>query len=131
MVVVVVAVVVVAVVTTPEDVAKARHDEEAEEADDAQEVSEMIKEEEKAARIRRKRIIDESKFTPSVVRVAKVDTMNSKWHLKLESVKGIVGFNVPEQTTRSSRRQPRIYDGSPRVRSSAHILKARFLATGN
>ena len=79
-----------------EDVAKARHDEEAEEADDAQEVSEMIKEEEKAARIRRKRIIDESKFTPSVVRVAKVDTMNSKWHLKLESVKGIVGFNVPE-----------------------------------
>ena len=79
-----------------EDVAKARHDEEAEEADDAQEVSEMIKEEEKAARIRRKRIIDESKFTPSVVRVANVDTMNSKWHLKLESVKGIVGFNVPE-----------------------------------
>ena len=81
-----------------EEVANARRDDESEVLDveqgDARE--EPISEESEEREERRKKSIDESNFTPSVVRVANADTMNSKWHLKLESVKGIVGFDVPE-----------------------------------
>ena len=60
--------------------------------EDAQHTSECDKSKER----KRRKQIDESKLIPSIVHVANTDAMNNKWHLKLESVKGIVGFNVPE-----------------------------------